>query len=86
MNDFHEEWRVIQSFCDYFCRGEHGIHICWSKADFEEHLGVDVWKTSTSMENGESIFKCLKCEHVDEDLDKLKEYILRSHDKKQMLK
>ena len=79
MDDVHEEWRVTQSFCDYFCRGEHGAHICWSKKDFEEFIGFDLWKTYTSMENGESVFKCLKCEETDEDSDKLKEHINKHH-------
>ena len=27
MDDANEEWRLTQSFCDCFCRGEHGTHI-----------------------------------------------------------
>ena len=28
LNDIHEEWKVTEMFCDKFCRGDHGIHIC----------------------------------------------------------
>jgi DNA-directed RNA polymerase subunit RPC12/RpoP len=79
MDEIHEEWRVTQSFCDYFCRGEHGIHICWSNEDFEEYKGFDIWKTATNFDSkseSESIYKCLKCKKVDEDIDNMKEHIL----------
>ena len=59
---------------------------CWSKEDFEEHLGFHVWKTSTSEENGESLYKCLKCEYRDEDSEKLKDHILKNHKNQQTLK
>ena len=78
ISEKHEGWRVTQSFCDYFCRGEHGIHICWSSEDFEEYIGFDIWETRTTMEC-EDLFKCLKCDRTDDDRDKMREHIEAKH-------
>ena len=78
VDEKHEGWRVTQSFCDYFCRGEHGIHICWSKEDFEDFIGFDIWETRTTMEC-EDLFKCLKCDRTDDDSDKMREHIEAKH-------
>ena len=37
-----KEWKVTEYFCDDFCKGEHGIHICWSQQDFEDFRGFDI--------------------------------------------
>jgi hypothetical protein len=76
----HEEWKVTEMFCDKFCRGDHGIHICWSKEDFEEYTDFDIWNTSKKVESCDAVFKCLKCEKVDEDFDRMKEHIISIHE------
>ena len=48
MDDANEEWRLTQSFCDYFCRGEHGAHVCWSK-----DVGESVFKCLKCKETDE---------------------------------
>ena len=80
MDEKHEGWKVTQSFCDYFCRGEHGMHICWSNEDFQEYIGFDIWETRTTMES-EDLFKCLRCERTDDDRDKMREHIEAKHKK-----
>ena len=66
----------IQRFCDKFCLGDRGIHICLSKEDFE---GFDLWNTSTSMESCDAVYRCLKCESCDDDFDRIKEHNLSDH-------
>ena len=66
----------LQRFCDKFCLGDRGIHICLSKEDFE---GFDLWNTSTSMESCDAVYRCLKCESCDDDFDRIKEHNLSDH-------
>ena len=47
IDEKHEGWGATQSCCDYFCRVEHDIHICWSSEDFKDYLRFDIWKTCT---------------------------------------
>ena len=56
------------------------MHICWSKEDFEEYKGFDIWNTSMSMESCDAVYKCLKCEKVDDDFDRMKEHIISDHE------
>ena len=65
-------------FCDYFCRTEHGIYICWSNEDFKEFLGFDIWSTYTSDES-DTVFKCLKCDMEDDDKENMKKHIEERH-------
>ena len=74
----HEGWRVSRSFCDYFCRTEHDIHICWSEEDFQESLGFDIWSTYTGDES-DTVFKCLKCDEEDDDKENMKKHIQEKH-------
>ena len=78
IDEKHEGWRVTQSFCDYFCRVEHDIHICWSSEDFQDYLGFDIWKTCTTMES-DTVVKCLRCDKTDEDIEKMREHIEENH-------
>ena len=77
--DEHEEWRVTSSFCDNFCRTEHGIDICRSSEEFKEYLGFDIWKTRTTMES-DSVYKCLKCDKIYDDSDEMKKHIQEKHE------
>ena len=85
IDEKHEGWRVTQPFCDYFCRVEHNIHICWSNEDFQNFLGFDIWKTCTTMES-ETVYKCLRCEKTDDDEDKMREHIEENHAEDKALK
>ena len=78
IDEKHEGWRVTQNFCDYFCRVEHDVHICWSSEDFHNYIGFDIWKTRTTMES-ESVFKCLRCDKTDDDSDRMREHIAQKH-------
>ena len=85
IDEKHEGWRVTQPFCDYFCRVEHDIHICWSSEDFQNFIGFDIWKTCTTMES-ETVYKCLRCEKTDDDDDKMREHIQKNHAEDKALK
>lgn len=85
MDEKHEGWRVTQPFCDYFCRVEHNMHICWSSEDFHEWIGFDIWKTCTTMES-ESVYKCLRCDKTDDDDEKMREHIEENHAQDKALK
>ena len=50
-----------------------------SKEDFDEYIGFDIWKTCTTMES-ESVFKCLKCDKIDDDAEELKKHIQEKHE------
>ena len=78
IDENHEGWRVTQPFCDYFCRVEHNIHICWSSEDFHEWIGFDIWKTCTTMES-ETVYKCLRCDKTDDDDEKMRKHIEENH-------
>ena len=73
--------RLSRTFCDYFCRTEHDIHICWLSEDFQEYLGFDIWGTYTSFES-DSVFKCLRCDKEDEDCENMKSHIQEKHNHK----
>ena len=78
IDDEHEGWKISRMFCDYFCRTEHGIHICWSNEDFKEFLGFDIWSTYTGDES-DTVFKCLKCDMEDDDKENMKKHIEEQH-------
>jgi hypothetical protein len=82
IDELHEEWKVTQSLCDHFCRGEHGIHICWSEEDFEEWKGFDVWDGTHTSKTGDSVFKCLECKFLSESVEAMKQHIVTFHNNK----
>ena len=74
----HERWEFRDKFCDRFCRGDHGIHICFTNEDFLEYIGFDVWGTFETDES-DCVFKCLKCNFTDDDSDKMRDHIEDKH-------
>ena len=74
----HEAWRSTFGFCDYFCRSDHGIHICRSHEDFQKFLGFDIWKTFET-DQSDTVFKCLNCDKTSDDDDHMREHINEKH-------
>ena len=78
LDDVHEYWKWNEQFCDTFCRGDLGMHICMSDVDFNEYIGFDV-KNTFSTEETDYNYKCLKCEKSDEDDDNMRQHIQDNH-------
>ena len=78
MDKTHDFWKVRQTFCDRFCRSDHGVHICFSNDDFKEFIGFDVWGTFETDEC-ETVYKCLRCNETDDDADQMRKHIDKKH-------
>ena len=72
------KWDVEQCFCNNFCRGEHGLHICWSNEDFENYKGFNICATETG-DYVDSIYKCAEIEYSSEERDSMKDHIESKH-------
>ena len=78
LDDVHEYWNWNDSFCDNFCRGDLGMHICMSYMDFEEYIGFDV-KNTFSTEETDYNYQCLKCHKTDEAKNNMQSHIKEKH-------
>ena len=79
IDEVHEKWELLRDkFCDRFCRGDHGIHICISNEDFQEYIGFDIWATFETDES-DSVYQCLKCEFTNDDSDRMRKHIDDEH-------
>ena len=70
MNNVHEIWKVTESFCDDYCNGAEGMHICFSNEDFENWKGFDMWEVDENLQTGETMYKCLDCNFKIETTEK----------------
>ena len=77
----HERWELIDKLCDCLCRGNHGIHICFTNEDFLEYLGFNVRGTFETDES-DCVFKCLTCNFTNYDSDKMRDQIEDKHTNK----
>ena len=77
-NEVHKFWEWNEQFCDDFCRGDLGMHICMSNVDFKDYIGFDV-KNTFSTDETDYNYKCLKCENTDDDDDNMRQHIQDNH-------
>ena len=74
MRNVHEMWKVTQQLCDFYCNGEHGMHMCFSNESFNRWKGFEQKNIEQNIRNCEPIYKCLDCETREEN-----ELLLRKH-------
>ena len=70
LDDVHEFWKWNDNFCDSFCRGDLGMHICMSKVDFEDYIAFDV-KNTFSTDETDYNYRCSKCEKTDDNKENI---------------
>ena len=80
MNNVHEIWKVTESFCDDYCNGAEGMHICFSSEDFENWKGFDMWEVDENLQTGETMYKCLDCNFKIETKEKMKAHFKIEHE------
>ena len=79
IDEIHEKWELRDKFCDRFCRGDHGMHICFSNEDFQEYVGFNIWETFETDES-DSVYKCLKCNFESDDKAAMREHLDAKHE------
>ena len=62
INNVHENYKVTESFCDEYCNGGMGMHICWSSEDFEDWIGFDMEDVGENLKTNQTLYKCLHCD------------------------
>ena len=79
MREVHEVWKVTQQLCDFYCNGEHGMHMCFNNGAFNRWKGFEQHNIEQNRRNGEAIYKCLDCEVTNENELEMRKHISLVH-------